>query len=209
MAIRHVDILMTSIQSSAVIERSNMIRYCMHNCRNWGITPIRWWTHKTHNRWAMGCLVNILEQIDRVITATHFIVPGVAALLSPPSFTQSINHYSDDIMGTFASQITSLTLVYSIIRSDADQRKHQSSASLAFVRGIHRGPANFLHKWPVTRKMFLFDDVIMRNRLYILLSVISTCYADRHCATVERIANKQYFQVYQFSKLTYNSFAQH
>ena len=48
-------------------------------------------------------------------------------------------HYSDDIMGMIASQITSLTIVYSTIYSDADQRKHQSSASLAFVWGIHRG----------------------------------------------------------------------
>ena len=60
-----------------------------------------------------------------------------------------------------ASQITSLTTVYSTVYSDADQRKHQSSASLDFVRGIHRGPVNSMHKWPVTRKMFLFDDVIM------------------------------------------------
>ena len=44
-------------------------------------------------------------------------------------------------MGTIASQITSLTIVYSTVYSDADRRKHQSSASLAFVRGIHRGPA--------------------------------------------------------------------
>ena len=43
----------------------------------------------------------------------------------------------------------------------ADQRKHQSSASLAFVRGIHRGPVNSPHKWPVTRKMFPFDNAIM------------------------------------------------
>ena len=42
-----------------------------------------------------------------------------------------------------------------------NQRKHQSSASLAFVRGIHRWPVNSLHKGPVTRKMFPFDDVIM------------------------------------------------
>ena len=47
-------------------------------------------------------------------------------------------HYNDVIMGAIASQITSLTIVYSIVYSDADQRKHQSSASLAFVRGIHR-----------------------------------------------------------------------
>ena len=62
-------------------------------------------------------------------------------------------------MGTIATQITSLTIVYSTVYSDADQRKHQSSASLAFVRGIHRGSLNSPHKWPVTRKMFLFGDV--------------------------------------------------
>ena len=70
-------------------------------------------------------------------------------------------HYDDVIMNAIASQITSLTIVYSIVYSAADQRKHQSSASLAFVRGIHRGPVNSPHKWPVTRKMFPFDDVIM------------------------------------------------
>ena len=45
--------------------------------------------------------------------------------------------------------------------SGADQRKYQSSTSLAFVRGIHRWPVNSPHKGPVTRKMFPFDDVIM------------------------------------------------
>ena len=47
-------------------------------------------------------------------------------------------HNDDVIMTTTATQITSLTVVYSIVYSGADQRKHQSSASLAFVRGIHR-----------------------------------------------------------------------
>ena len=75
------------------------------------------------------------------------------------------NHYGDVIMGAKASQITSLTIVYSTVYSDADQGKHQSSASLAFVRGIHRGPVNSPHKWPVTRKMFPFDDVIMINTI--------------------------------------------
>ena len=70
-------------------------------------------------------------------------------------------HYDDVIMTMLASQITSLTVVYSIVYSGVNQRKHQSSASLAFVREIHRGPVNFPHKWPVTRKMFPFDDVIM------------------------------------------------
>ena len=66
----------------------------------------------------------------------------------------SCTHYNDVIMSAIASQITSLKIVYSIVYSDADQRKYQSSALLAFVRGIHRWPVNFPHKWPVTRKCF-------------------------------------------------------
>ena len=72
-------------------------------------------------------------------------------------------HYNDVIMGALASQITSLTIVYSAVYSDVDHRKHQSSASLAFVRRIHRWPVNSPHKWPVTGKMIPFDDVIMNN----------------------------------------------
>ena len=66
-------------------------------------------------------------------------------------------------MTTVASQITSLTIVYSTVYSDVDQRKHQGSASLAFVWGFHRGPVNSPHKGPETRKKFPFDDVIMWN----------------------------------------------
>ena len=62
-----------------------------------------------------------------------------------------------------ASQITSITIVYSAVYLGTDQRKHQSSASLAFVQGIHRWPVNSPHKGPVTRKMFPFDDVIICN----------------------------------------------
>ena len=69
-------------------------------------------------------------------------------------------HYNDVIMGAIASQTTSLSIVYSTVNSDADQRKHQSSASLALEWGIHRGPVNSPHKGPVTRKMFPFDEVI-------------------------------------------------
>ena len=68
-------------------------------------------------------------------------------------------------MGAIASHITSLSIVYPAVYSDADQRKHQSSASLAFVWGIRRGPVNSPHKWPVTPKMFPFDDVIMTQRM--------------------------------------------
>ena len=77
-------------------------------------------------------------------------------------------------MTMLASQITSLPVVCSIVYSDVNQRKHQSSASLAFVREIHRGPVNFPHKWPVTRKMFPFDDVIMLRRHVISKHVTSS-----------------------------------
>ena len=49
-----------------------------------------------------------------------------------------LTHYNDVIMGVISSHIISLTIVYSTVYSDADQSKHQSSASLAFVRGIDR-----------------------------------------------------------------------
>ena len=64
-------------------------------------------------------------------------------------------------MGVMASQITSLMIVYSTVYSGADQRKHQSSASLAFVRVIHWWLVNSPHKGPETRKMNPFDDVNM------------------------------------------------
>ena len=70
-------------------------------------------------------------------------------------------HYNDIIMSVVASQITSLEIVNSMVYSGTDQRKHQSSASLPFVRGIRWSPVNSLHKRPVTRKMFPFDEDIM------------------------------------------------
>ena len=64
----------------------------------------------------------------------------------------AFEHYSDVIMGAVASEITSFTIVYATIYSGADQRKHQSSASLAFVWGFHRWPVNSPHKWPIRRR---------------------------------------------------------
>ena len=96
-------------------------------------------------------------QIDQIY---HFLQILLSPILNLKRRTPT-DHYDDVIMGAMASQITSLTIVYSTVYSGTDQRKHQSSASLAIVGGIHRGPVNSPHKWPVTRKMFPFDDVIM------------------------------------------------
>ena len=78
-------------------------------------------------------------------------------------------HYSDVIISTMASQFTGVSIVTQPFAQT--QGKHQSSASLAFVRGIQRWPVNSPHKGPVTRKMFPFDDVIMAQ----------------HCAVVQRL----------------------
>ena len=90
-------------------------------------------------------------------------------------FFISCNHYNDVTVGAIASQITSLASVYSAVWLGADQRKHQSSASLAFVRGIHRWPANFPHKVPVTRKFFSFHNVIMLYNVNMSHTVADRC----------------------------------
>ena len=104
--------------------------------------------------------------------------------------TDRKTHYRDVIMSTISSQITSLTIVYSLVYSGADQRKHQSSASLAFVRGIHRWPVNSPHKGPVTRKMFPFDDVIMCQTIFSVVTWFSRQWPWKipnflnHCPTI-------------------------
>ena len=87
-----------------------------------------------------------------------------------------ILHYNDVIRGAMASQITSLTSVHSTVYSRRRSKKHQSSALLAFVRGIHRWPVNCLHKGPVTWKMFPFDDAIMVH-WYTAVPVCSPWYS--------------------------------
>ena len=99
---------------------------------------------------------------------TPWIVSPTKKCIAASCLISRMNHYYDVIVGPMASQITSLTIVYSTVYSGADQRKRQSSASLAFERGIHRWPVNYPHKWPVTRKMYQFDDVIMEYSTYNL-----------------------------------------
>ena len=69
-------------------------------------------------------------------------------------------HCIDVIMSPMTYQITSLTIVYSTVYFDTDQWKHQSSASLAFVNGIHRWPVNSPHKGPVMTSSWVLPQVI-------------------------------------------------
>ena len=115
--------------------------------------------------------------VARPIITGHCIPPGNCkpplSSLAPVflillSLSLSLFHYNDVKISVMASQITSLAIVYSTVYSGADQRKHQSSASLAFVRGIQRWPVNSPHKGPLTRKMFTFDDVVMSSLFFSL-----------------------------------------
>ena len=110
-----------------------------------------------------------------------WVIGGFVWLIHLYGCEATLSNYCDVIMGTMASLITSLTIVYSTLHSGADQRKHQGSASLAFVWGIHRRPVNSPHKWPVTRKMFPFDDNIMGYRKiipYLTTTLNRKCHFD-------------------------------
>ena len=67
---------------------------------------------------------------------------GIFSLFSSIRNSLTPVHYTDVIIDAMAFEITSHTIVYSNVYSGADQREHQSSASLAFLQGIHRWPVN-------------------------------------------------------------------
>ena len=125
-------------------------------------------------------MLKIRRPLGRLIFNMGIAIPGKTVFLIETApclqkLTKISSHCSDVIMGMMASQITSLTIVYSNVYSGADQRKHQSSVSLAFVRGIYRWPVNSLHKGPVTRKCFhlmtsSWDDV----RVWKIFSSLQT-----------------------------------
>ena len=108
-------------------------------------------------------------------------------------------------MSAMAPQITSPTIVYPTVYSGTDQRNHQSSASPAFVRGIHRWPVNSPHKGPVKRIFFIFDDVIMMYQVwweFILLNSLwpnDTIWEHRSGTTLVRV------MVYSLTKFIHNA----
>ena len=97
------------------------------------------------------------------------------------TFLWLVDNYGDVIIGEMAIQITSLTIIYSTVYSGADQRKHLSPVSLAFVRGIHRWPINSPHKGSVTREMFLFGDVIIDSNIDWGIPSLQIILADLPC----------------------------
>ena len=89
---------------------------------------------------------------------TQINLPGDAQILQV--FRKPTHHYGEVIMNAMASQITGVSIAQPFVRAQI-KKIHQSSASLAFERGIHWWPLDSLHKGPVTQKIFPFDDVIM------------------------------------------------
>ena len=121
------------------------------------------------------CFSYIILMLDYIISVSernpqgplkyHSGLRGVDINGMGPIWLQGIcNPYSDVTMSAIASEITGVSIGYLTICSGTDQTKHQSSASLAFIRGIHRSPMTSPHKGPVKRKMFLSDDVTWRSR---------------------------------------------
>ena len=155
---------------------------CRHWRQSWPLstfnkgcvsTDYTYWIACHTQRWSLW----YRHKVRVLTTCKLLVIDSVQLKQRVPNWqrrTQNgADHYSDVIMGAIAFSITSPTIVYSTVYSDADQRKHQSSASLAFVRGIHRWPLKSPHKWPVTLKMFPFDDVIMEY------SISACCIAFR------------------------------
>ena len=97
---------------------------------------------------------------NRVLMSPHwtleFIFYAMLMALRIMAWQCHQRYYHDVVMSAMASQITSLVIVYSTVYSSADQRKHEISASPAFVQEIHRWPVNSPHKGPVMTKMFPF-----------------------------------------------------
>ena len=98
---------------------------------------------------------------ELIIWSTSNPCHAIYDIISWWNYMMIISHYNDVIMSLMTSQTTVDSIVFSTVCSGAKQRKYQSSASLAFVRVIHRRPVDSPHKGPVAQKMSPFDDVIM------------------------------------------------
>ena len=95
------------------------------------------------------------------------------------------HHYSDLIMSAIGSEITGVLIICLIVCPGTDQRKQQSSALLAFVRGIHRWPVNSPHKGPVMREIFPFDDVIMI--IFIMVFTVNVIFFFHEACLLQQI----------------------
>ena len=136
-----------------------------------------WWfeTHRAH--------YDITVMVPSILKYKKFITAWKYRYHNPPSALQGRHNGRD------GSQITSFTIVYSTLYSGTDQRKHQSSASLAIVRWLVNSP----HKWPVTREMFPFDDVFMCNIGKVLYHNWPSCSGVASFCSISTYNETQHF----------------
>ena len=148
-----------------------------------------WWCHND-----AGQHPNLLSQLHGMFTIDFFSpsVPEVKGNVISALYNLPL-HYSNVIISVMVSQITSISIVHSTVCSGTDQRNHQSSATLTFVRGIHRWAVNSPHKGSVTRKMFPFDDVIM---IWLLRCQLSYWWKQRGCFNLKMLS-------YQYRKTSF------
>ena len=128
----------------------NLRMRCHHQDRMWWFSYIYIYSRKLCSIYRV--LIVVKEEMG--LMNSCFQSRGVSMRTYNEVFHEIPFHYSGVIMSVMASEITGVSIVYSTVCSGADQRKHQSFASPAFVRGIHRWPVNSPHKGPVTPKMF-------------------------------------------------------
>ena len=109
-----------------------------------------------------------------VVTTTYCVInDNKVGIMATLGF--QCRHYNRVIMGTIASQITSFTIVYSIVYSDLFRCRSKKTSKLRLTglcAGNSPGPVNSLHKWPVTWKMFPFDVIIMKVPWLLESSVV-------------------------------------
>ena len=150
------EIVAVLLPSFAIFWQQNQVTRQLHLIDQTRI--VRYWAPFCEYFWGETRLCYTWFTICKTKTLKSSVYSKMALAFPQTSNShQNTFHYSDVIMTTMPIQITSLTIVYSTIYSGADQRKHQSSASLAFVQGIHQWSVNSPHKGPVTRKRFPFD----------------------------------------------------
>ena len=119
---------------------------------------------------------------QHAVSSSHFVHHTSP---TAPELELAGSHYNDIIMSTMVSQILGLAIVYLTVHSCGDQkRKHKSSASLTFRRGIHPWPVNSQHKGTVTRRVFPFDYVIKVFSKSFLIVPKKSLPAQRTCGSI-------------------------
>ena len=136
-----------------------------------------WWfeTHRAH--------YDVTVMVPSILKYKEFITAWKYRFHNAPSALQGRHNGRD------GSQIASFTIVYLTLNSGTDQRKHQSSASMAIVRWLVNSP----HKWPVTREMFPFDDIFMCNIGKVLYHNWPSCSGVASFCSISTYNETQHF----------------